>query len=277
MTAGAGVNGVTDARTLEDPLAEALRVVAAADGRGLLVRLMGGMAIRAHAPDWLARTRRKEVDLDFATRSRDRAAFFALLEDEGYTPDRQHNALFGQKQGYFVDAPRKRPVDVLIDRLEMCHRFDFADRLAASTPTLPVAELLLSKLQVMKINRKDVLDALVLLAEHPLGQDDGSVDATHGEGRINVPRILAFTSTDWGWWRTVTGNLDKLDQYLATDTQEGDLDVGRPLRFDPTAQVTALRKAIDDAPKSTKWRLRARVGERVPWYADPEEVAHGAQ
>jgi len=277
MTAGAGVNGVTNARTLEDPLAEALRIVGEADGRGLLVRLMGGMAIRAHAPDWLARTRRKEVDLDFATRSRDRAAFFALLEDEGYTPDKQHNALFGQKQGYFVDAPRKRPVDVLVDRLEMCHRFDFSDRLAASTPTLPVAELLLSKLQVMKINRKDVLDALVLLAEHPLGQDDGSVDATHGEGRINVPRILVFTSTDWGWWRTVTGNLDKLDQYLATDMQEGDLDVGRPLRFDPPAQVTALRRAIDDAPKSTKWRLRARVGERVPWYADPEEVAHGAE
>ena len=49
-----------DIRTLADPLAESLRVVRLADERGLLVRLMGGMAIRAHAPDWPARTRRRK-------------------------------------------------------------------------------------------------------------------------------------------------------------------------------------------------------------------------
>ena len=110
MTAGAGVED--DARTLADPLAEALRVVDVAADAGLLVRLMGGMAIRAHAPDWTARTRRTEVDLDFVTTSRDRAAVYALLEAQGYTPDRQHNALFGRKQGYFVDVSRKRPVEI---------------------------------------------------------------------------------------------------------------------------------------------------------------------
>jgi hypothetical protein len=272
MTAGAGVQG--DARTLADPLAEALRIVEAADARGLLVRLMGGMAIRAHAPDWTARTRRTEVDLDFVTTSRDRAAFFGLLEAEGYTADRQHNALFGRKQGYFVDLPRKRPVDVLVDSLEMCHRLDFTDRLALSTPTLPVADLLLSKLQVVKINRKDVLDALVLLAEHPLRDDDGARRATEGEGAINVRRIVSITSNDWGWWRTVTGNLDKLAQFLEVELREGDLDVGRAIRHDPARQVKELREAIEAAPKSTRWRLRARVGDRVPWYAEPEEMGH---
>jgi hypothetical protein len=264
-------------RTLEDPLAEALRIVELADGRGLLVRLMGGMAVRSHAPAWLARTRRTEVDLDFATRSRDRAGFYELLEQEGYTPDRQHNALFGRKQAYFVDEPRRRPVDVLVDRLEMCHSFEFGDRLAASRPTLPLAELLLSKLQVVKINRKDVLDALALLAEHPLASDDGAVDSSHGMGAISIPRILSFTSSDWGWWRTVTGNLDKLSSFLESDLQEGDLDlgVGRPLAFEPAAQIAELQRAIESAPKSTKWRLRSAVGERVSWYAEPEEVAHG--
>jgi hypothetical protein len=263
-------------RTLADPLAEALRVVEAADRRGLLVRLMGGMAVRAHAPAWLARTRRAEVDLDFATRSRDRAAFYELLEAEGYTPDHKHNALFGRKQAYFVDEARRRPVDVLVDRLEMCHALEFGDRLAASRPTLPLADLLLTKLQVVKINRKDVLDALALLAEHPLAQDDGAVDSDHGQGAINIPRILSFTSSDWGWWRTVTGNLDKLTSFLETDVQEGDLDlgVGRPAAFEPARQVADLRAAIDSAPKSTRWKLRARVGDRVQWYAEPEEVAH---
>jgi hypothetical protein len=174
-----------------------------------------------------------------------------------------------------VDTSRNRPVDVLVDRLEMCHRFDFADRLVFSRPTLPLAELLLSKLQIVKINRKDVLDALVLLAEHPLGQDDGAPDSAHGMGSINVPRILTFTSSDWGWWRTVTGNLEKLAQYLTTELRAEDLDVGRAVRFDPVSQVASLRRAIDEAPKSARWKLRARVGDRVPWYAEPEEVGHG--
>jgi hypothetical protein len=275
MTTDPGVTN--DTRTLADPLAEALRIVDVADARGLILRLMGGMAIRAHAPRWPARTRRTEVDLDFATTSRDRAAVYKLLEQEGYTPDKQQNALFGRKQAYFVDVARKRPVDVLVDNLEMCHRIEFGSRLAKSRPTLPLAELLLSKLQVVKINRKDVLDALILLAEHPLAQDDG-VDALHGPGSINVPRIVEITSNDWGWWRTVTRNLEKLDQYLATEVQPEDLDLGtgEAVKFDPSAQIAALRDAIEAAPKSGRWKLRARVGERVAWYAEPEEMEHRA-
>jgi hypothetical protein len=271
---GAPVEG--GARTLEDALDESLRIVEAADARGLLVRLVGGMAVRAHAPDWKARTRRVDVDLDFVTRGRDRTAFFSLLESEGYTPDRQHNALFGQKQGYFMDAPRKRPVDVVVDRLEMCHRLEFGDRLALSKPTLPVADLLLSKLQVVRINRKDVLDALILLADHPLAEDDGAVDTSAGQGAISVRRIVDITSADWGWWRTVTGNLDKLRQFADSELEADDLDCGRPLKYDARVQVVALQQAIDQAPKSVRWKVRARVGDRVPWYAEPEEVGHPA-
>jgi hypothetical protein len=273
MTADATAGPAT--QTLEDPLAEALRIVDLADARGLLLRLMGGMAVRAHAPDWTHRTRRREVDLDFATRSKDRKAVFALLEGAGYTPDRRHNALFGQHQGYFVDVARTRPVDVLVDKLEMCHRIEFADRLSASRPTLPVADLLLSKLQIVKINKKDVLDALVLLAEHPLAQDDGAADSSSGQGAISLPRILSFTSSDWGWWRTVTGNLKVLQEFLDSDFTEADLDVGtRPVRYQIRSQVQALRDAIEAAPKSTRWRLRAAVGERQQWYVEPEEVGH---
>jgi len=263
-------------RTLDDPLAEALRIVDVANQRGLLLRLMGGMAVRAHAPDWTHRTRRREVDLDFATRGKDRAAVFKLLEAEGYTPDKRHNAMFGGSQGWFVDVARRRPVDVIVDKLEMCHRIEFAGRLERSSPTLPVADLLLSKLQIVKLNKKDLLDALILLAEHPLAEDDGAADSRLGQGTISIPRILAHTSNDWGWWRTVTGNLDKLDAYLATDVQPEDLDVGngRTARLDPAAQIRDLRAAIEAAPKSTGWKLRARIGERKAWYQEPEEVGH---
>jgi len=270
---------VVEARTLEDPLAEALRIIDLAQERGLLVRLMGGLAFHAQAPTWTARIDRAGRDIDFAIRATDRKAVTELLVAQGYTPDRQYNALYGHKQLYFVDEPHARPVDVLVDRLEMCHTFGFAERLGASQPTLPLAELLLSKLQVVKINRKDVLDALVLLAEHPLASDDGAPDSRDGLGAINVPRILSFTSNDWGWWRTVTGNLDVLDQYLAAELTPEDLDLnnGRAVLFDPKAQIAALRTAINQAPKSTRWKLRSRVGERQTWYRDPEEMGHAAR
>ena len=267
-----------DPPTLDEPLAEAMRVIDAADAAGLTVRLMGGMAVRAHAPDWTHRTRRTEVDLDFATTSRDRVGFYELLAKQGYTPDKRHNALFGQKQAYFMDVPHQRPVDVLVDELVMCHRLEFGGRLKASRPTLPLAELLLTKLQIVKINRKDVLDALILLAEHPLGPDDGAPDAMSGQNAINVPRITSITSSDWGWWRTVTGNLDTLEAYISTEMRHEDLDVGqgRAVLFQPGAQVVALRKAIEDAPKTTRWKMRARVGDRVKWYDEPEEMGHGS-
>jgi hypothetical protein len=262
-------------RTLDDPLAEALRIIGLADERGLLVRLMGGLAFHAQAPSWTARIGRDGRDIDLATRGRDRKALVELLVAEGYTPDRQYNALYGQKQMYFVDEPHRRPVDVLVDRLDMCHTFEFGDRLSVTRPTLPLAELLLSKLQVVKINRKDILDALILLGEHPLASNDGTGEAGDGTSAINTARIVAITSNDWGWWRTITGNLTTLEHYLSTEIGPADLDAGRPLRHDPATQMAELRSLVEAAPKSTRWKLRARVGDRKAWYVLPEEVGHG--
>ena len=256
-------------QTQRDPLAEALRVIELADSAGLEVRLMGGLAFHALCPTWTARVDRDGRDIDLATRSRDRKALSELLVRRGYLADRQYNALYGHKQLYFVDPEWRRPVDVLVDQLEMCHRFEFAGRLSICDPTLPPAELLLSKLQVVKINRKDVLDSLALLAEYPLAGDDV------GGAAISLSRITELTSHDWGWWRTVTGNLDRLAAFVATELSDGDLDFGRESRFDPAAQVADLAAAVEAAPKSTRWKLRARVGERMPWYELPEEVGHG--
>lgn len=249
----------------QDPLVEALRLVDLADKRGLQVRLMGGLAFHAVVPDWRAPVNRAGRDIDLATRSRDRKGVMELLSESGYTADRRHNAVHGYKQLYFVDAAHNRTVDVLIERFEMCHAFDFGDRLGVSRPTLPLTELLLSKLQIASINRKDILDILILLGERPLTTDDAG---------INTSRIVEFTSADWGWWRAVTGNLDRLDDFISTDLSPDDLDTGRPSRFDLAQSVTRLREVIDSAPKSLRWKARARVGDRAAWCHDPEELAH---
>ena len=253
--------------TLRDPLAEALRLIGLADKEGLQVRLMGGLSFHVRVPDWTARVERERRDIDLATLSSDRKALSGLMEASGYVADRQYNALYGHKQMYFMDPARGRPVDVIVDRLDMCHTFEFTDRLGVDRPTVPLAEMLLSKLQIAHINRKDFLDLLALLSNFPLGP--------HDDGAISLTRITALTSTDWGWWRTVTGNLDKLRLFLDTDLQPGELEFNRPPRFDIETQVVELRTAIDDASKTRRWKLRAQVGERLQWFQEPEEVGHG--
>jgi hypothetical protein len=245
--------------SLDDPLQEALRLVGRAEERGLMVRLMGGLAFHALVPGWSARIAREGRDIDLATRGRDSRDLSRLLAELGYAPDKQYNALYGHKQLYFVDPSHARPLDVLVDRLEMCHRLEFGDRLGLASPTLEPTDLLLTKLQVVQINRKDLLDILALLSEV----------AVSGE------RVAEITAQDWGWWRTVTGNLENLDAFIANELRPEELDVGHPARFSVSDQIDGLRAAIDAAPKSTRWRLRARIGDRMPWYEEPEEVGHG--
>jgi hypothetical protein len=255
--------------TLADPLEEALRIIERAGGQGLTVRLMGGLAIHALVPEWRADIARDGRDIDLATRGRDSRDVAKLFEGLGYVGDRQYNALYGHKQLYFVDPTRDRPVDVLIDRLEMCHRLEFGDRLALGHPTLAPTDLLLTKLQIVKITRKDLLDMLALLSEVPLSPSE------EGPRQIALDRIARVTGQDWGWWRTVTANLDRLVAFLEDDLRPEELELGRPPRFSLRDQLDRIRAAVAAAPKSTRWRIRARIGDRMPWYEEPEEVGHG--
>jgi hypothetical protein len=255
--------------TLEDPLEEALRLIAQARERGLTVRLMGGLAFHALVPEWRANIARDGRDIDLATRARDGRDFARLLEELGYVADKQYNALYGHKQLYFVDPSRGRPLDVLIDRLEMCHRLEFGDRLPLGYPTLDPTDLLLTKLQIVKLTRKDLLDMLVLLSEVPVSASGDGGD------HIELDRIAGITGQDWGWWRTLTGNLEKLKPFIEDELRPDELELGRPPRFSAREQMDRLAAAIDAAPKSTRWRLRARIGDRMPWYEEPEEVGHG--
>jgi hypothetical protein len=243
-------------------------VLALAESQRLQVRLMGGLAFHARVPGWAAPIERPRRDIDLVTRHEERSRLIELLGAAGYSGDRQYNALHGHKQLYFEDRVRGRSLDVIVDRLEMCHRLELRDRLSLAGLTLPLADLLLSKLQIVRINRKDVLDILVLLRHYALGDDD--------DAQISLPRIAELTSTDWGWWRTVTGNLAALEAIVQGDFDPTDVDTRSSTAFDLASQLRSLHSAVGAAPKSAGWRLRAAVGDRVRWYQEPEEVVHPA-
>ncbi len=238
---------------------EALRLLSEIEHRGLDARLLGGMAVRLLAGERLHPLYDRPVqDLDFMLSRRDSRAFEQLLTDAGYVPEEMFNALNGHRRLLFHDEQHGRQIDVFVDTFEMCHSLPLAERLTERPQTLPAAEVLMTKLQIVHLNAKDRGDAYAILHSHEV--------AGHDDDAVNVERIVELTANDWGLQRTFVMNLDRLRDGLgeqALEADEGD-QLGR--------RIDAIAAAIDAAPKSRKWRMRAKVGERKRWYEEPEEV-----
>jgi Uncharacterised nucleotidyltransferase len=245
-----------------DVLAEATSLINAAQEEGIPVRLVGGLAVRVLTPLYPPRARDGQ-DLDLASASAHRRALSEFLESRGYEGDKTFNALYGHKQLYFA-SPTGRTVDVLIDRLEMSHTLVFAERIERMSHTLDPTDLLLSKLQIFELNEKDAQDVLYLVSAFEVrdGDDPNS---------IGLQRFCSVLAEDWGWWRTVTLNLDRIRE-LATGDGAGLVPERRA--FDAAAQLERLRAAADETPKTLRWKLRSKVGERKRWYELPEETEH---
>jgi hypothetical protein len=257
----------------DDPLPEALRLARGAADAGLGLKLLGGLAVRVICPDFPPRLRAGQ-DMDFACMSKGRKNVAAYLERSGCQPDRRFNNLNGDRQMYF-NAPSGRPVDVMVDRLVMCHTLDFRPSFGSLPFTVSAIDVLLSKLQIVELNEKDARDIFQLLSGVPVGAQDrhgpAAADTGTDQGaRLDTGRFAAVLGADWGWWRTVTGSLDKLPALAAEQPRL--LPAGAP--FDPLEQARQLRDLAETAPKGVKWKLRAKAGDRVRWYELPEEVDH---
>jgi hypothetical protein len=241
---------------------EALELVRASQRERVTLKLIGGLAVRALCPSFVPR-RYDRQDLDFASTSGARAAVTPFLTARGFEPDDHFNQIHGHKQLYFRSSAG-RSVDVLIDRLEMCHVLEFRDRLDRMPLTLDVTDLLLTKLQIVEMNAKDAADAIQLLAAYPVRDGDEP-------GTIGLIRFGAIVGNDWGWWRTVTGSLERIRSLATAD---GGALVPPDAPFDPIEQLGALLTEAERVPKSPRWRLRSLIGERVRWYELPEEEPH---
>jgi hypothetical protein len=177
------------------------------------------------------------------------------METHGYEPDSLFNAIHGATRLNYHDRARDRPIDVLLDRFKMAHELDLRNRLNVGELTLALADLLLTKLQVVNLNRKDLIDILALLLDHPLAS-----------GEIEPERILEVTRGDWGFERTIHRTLAAVRERIGEFALTGDAAAVI------LARAQELDAALASAPKTMAWKLRARVGERVRWYEEPEEA-----
>jgi hypothetical protein len=250
---------VIDRAALE---AEVARVVAAAEDAGIPVRVLGSIGVALHSHDAAAiipAFERTYADIDFAAYKRDARALADVMARLGYRDDREVFVGSEGARSIFDDPRRHIHVDVFYDRLEFCHVIPLAGRLEVDRPTIPIAELLLSKLQIVKINEKDVVDIVLLLLDHPLGTGDADT--------IDLDRIARLCADDWGLWRTLTQNLDKVAALASTYPQ-----LSHEQRSRVITASRGVKAGIDAVPKSMGWRMRDRVGDRRQWWTDVDEV-----
>ena len=261
------------ATILADIREEAAAIGGAVLAAGLSARLLGGLAVWLRCPSVHSGPfARSYADLDFAVSKSSSPKFRALLEARGYLPDKFFNGLHGATRLYYQAPDARWSVDIVIDELSMSHSLDLRGQLDGPGPTISLADLLLTKLQVWEINRKDLGDAVCVLADHQLaaaGPAAAADPAATGsaDDDISLDRVSSVLGSDWGFCHTVQRNLGKVLELWSAEPLPG-------APHDVQEQVRALQSAIEAAPKSRSWRLRSRVGERVRWYETPVEVRH---
>jgi hypothetical protein len=249
-------------------LDEARRIVDKAVAEGITLRILGAVAVSIHSPEFTPLHQSLErvggatdfTDLDVIGYSRDRASIELFFRGIGITPEpraRKSPAIWAYRQMY-VERNGNFHIDVFFDKLEMSHTIDFNHRLEVDYPTISLADLLLEKMQIHRINEKDIKDTVVLMRAHSLGPSDQDI--------INEDYIAKLLSNDWGFYYTVANNLNKtkllLDGYSMAQADKDDV----------TSKIDRLISRIDSEPKSMRFRMRAKVGEKKKWYNEVDET-----
>ncbi len=243
---------------IEDIYEETKRILSLAEERKIILRLVGGMAIRFHCHSAEAPPlTRRYVDVDLVGHAKQSKLIKGLFLDLGYTPRDRFNAMHGDTRLIFNDLEHQRRADIFLDVFKMCHQFNFKDRLEIDPHTLSLADLVATKLQVVQMTEREYKDLMCLLVDHAVGTKD--LPET-----INGAYLAKLASDDWGIYmtfkQTIQNLLGAIDAYdLSSEKQQ--------IVKDRAQQILTM---MEEAPKSMGWKLRARVGEKVPWYELPE-------
>lgn len=243
-----------------DLMQEMYRLVEAANAKKIQLRAIGGLAVETHNKTKHPLFKREFADLDFCVPLKQRREFEAFMPEVGYTGHKQFNLLNGdQRQIYYHNATEMK-VDIFVGHFEMCHKIPLEERLNADSVTIPLAELFLSKIQIVELNRKDAFDLTSILLNNKTGEGDNET--------INLKILAQLGSADWGLYKTTSINLEKIEAMLnkneiPLNDEEKALVIGR---------INDIRRTFAEMPKPMAWQLRDRVGTRVKWYIEVEEV-----
>ena len=238
------------------------QILQLATAYGAVVRVVGALAVRVHCPQFKHieyKLGRQLTDIDLVANSRHCRQLEKISTQLGWSESRMVRVYTAGKRLLFI-APDGMHFDIFFDRINMCHEINLKGRLEIDYPTISLVDLLLEKMQIVQINEKDLIDTMVLLLEHDIGDTS---DET-----IDVKYLRSLCAADWGLWRTATMNLEKVKNYLSFVPELSEQE-----RQNGGAKVARLLQEIEGEPKSLKWRMRAKVGDKKKWYQDVEELS----
>ena len=246
--------------SLSDLVAEMHRLIAAASEAQIQLRAFGGLAILEHSQIDPRFFRRDAPDIDLIVSKNERQKLESFFRSMGYSPDKQFNLLNGMRRQIYYHDSNGLHIDILVGDFEMCHKLPLEDRLHVDPVTIPMAELLLSKAQIVELNPKDAFDIISLLLNNEVGLEK--------DGKIGSDRIAWLCAHDWGLHKTTSINLERvketfLAENLGLDSETRELVLSR---------ISQIQSAMEAEEKPVAWRLRDRVGTRVRWYSEVEEV-----
>lgn len=248
---------------MESPLdlvQEMYRLVEAANAKKIQLRAIGGLAVETHNKSKHQLFAREFADLDFCIPLKQRREFEAFMPEVGYSPHKQFNVLNGDQRQIYYHNPTEMKVDIFVGHFEMCHRIPLEERLNADPVTIPLAELFLSKVQIIELNRKDAFDLTSILFNNSTGSGDNET--------INLAILAQLCSADWGLYKTTSLNLDKLEGML----NNNEILLNNEEKALVLSRINDIRRTFAEMPKPIAWQLRDRVGTRVKWYIEVEEV-----
>lgn len=246
--------------TLPELISEMHRLITAADANHIDLRAFGGLAIYAHSRNNPHFFHRDSPDVDLVVANDDRHKLESFFQKMGYSPNKQFNLLNGSHRQIYYDNEGGHRIDILVGDFQMCHKLPMDGRLKIDPVTIPLAELLLSKAQIVELNRKDAFDIISLLLNNDIGDDR--------EGKIGLDRIASLCAEDWGLYKTTSINLKRVEDLLMTE----DLGISAEERELVLRRVRKIVSVLESTPKSAAWKMRNLIGTRVRWYSEVEEV-----
>ena len=245
---------------LPDILDEMHRLIDETNARDMFLRVLGGLAVKVHQKADHPTFRREFGDLDFVVAGKQRREFEAFMPEVGYSPHKQFNLLNGAHRQIYYHNETEMKIDIFVGAFEMCHKIPLEDRLHVHPVTIPLAELLLTKAQIAKLNRKDGLDIASLLFFNETGKDDS---------KINLDQIAKLCGVDWGLYKTTSINLKRVEEIVS----EENVQLEETERSLIQKRIREIQQTFESMPKSLAWQMRDKVGTRVRWYEEVEEVA----